>query len=63
MSTVASKSTSRPDFASFFNAALASYKRKTKKDLALGSPLSQVSVLQFPGGYPLCLSRGNPRVR
>ena len=34
MSTVASTSTSHPDFASFFNAALESYKRKTKKDLA-----------------------------
>jgi hypothetical protein len=29
-----STSTSRPDFASIFNAALESYRRKTKKDLA-----------------------------
>jgi hypothetical protein len=34
MSTVPSASTSRSNFASIFNAALESYKRKTKKDLA-----------------------------
>ncbi|KAF8487344.1 hypothetical protein DFH94DRAFT_23728 [Russula ochroleuca] len=34
MSTVASASTSHSNFASIFNAALESYKRKTKKDLA-----------------------------
>ena len=34
MSSVASTSTSRPHFASIFNAALESYRRKTKKDLS-----------------------------
>jgi hypothetical protein len=34
MSTVPSTSTSQSNFASIFNAALESYKRKTKKDLA-----------------------------
>jgi hypothetical protein len=34
MSTVASASTSHSNFASIFNAALESYKHKTKKDLA-----------------------------
>ena len=34
MSTVPSTSTFRPDFASIFDAALESYRRKTKKDLA-----------------------------
>jgi hypothetical protein len=34
MSTVPSTSTSRSNFASIFNAALETYKRKTKEDLA-----------------------------
>ena len=34
MSTAPSTSTSQPNFVSIFNAALESYKRKTKKDLA-----------------------------
>ena len=34
MSTATSTSTSQSNFASIFNAALESYKRKTKKDLA-----------------------------
>ena len=34
MSTSPSTSTSQPNFVSIFNAALESYKRKTKKDLA-----------------------------
>jgi hypothetical protein len=58
MSTVAPTSTStpHPDFASFFNAALESYKRKTKKDLAsdpllpslqsCGSPEAILSVFR-----------------
>lgn len=44
MSTVVSTSTSHPDFASYFNAALESYQRKTKKDLA-SDPL--LPTLQF----------------
>jgi hypothetical protein len=56
MSTVASTSTSHLDFTSIFNAALESYKRKTKKDLAshplnprlksCDSPEAILSVLQ-----------------
>src|SRR5712692_11325293 len=43
MSTVASTSTSRPDFASIFDAALEIYKLKTKKDLASHPLLSSLS--------------------
>ncbi len=42
MSTVASTSTSRPDFASIFDAALEIYKLKTKKDLASHPLLSSL---------------------
>jgi hypothetical protein len=42
MSTVASTSTSRPDFASIFDAALERYKLKTKKDLASHPLLSSL---------------------
>ncbi len=42
MSTVASTSTSRPDFASIFEVALEIYKLKTKKDLASHPLLSSL---------------------
>jgi hypothetical protein len=56
MSTVPSTSTSHPNFVSIFNAALETYKRKTKKDLAshpllpslqsCGSPEAVLTVLR-----------------
>jgi hypothetical protein len=56
MSTIASSSTSHRDFTSIFDAALESYRRKTKKDLAshpllprfqsCNSPEAILSVLQ-----------------
>jgi hypothetical protein len=56
MASVPSTSTSRPNFASIINAALESYRRKTKKDLAsdpllrslqyCNSPEAILSVLQ-----------------
>jgi hypothetical protein len=48
MSTVASTSSSHPGFASLFNAALESYKRKTKKDLASDPLLPRLQSCDSP---------------
>ena len=68
MSTVASTSTAHPDFTSYFNAALESYKRKTKNDLAshpllpmLQSCDSQEAILSvFRERIPLCDKTEDP---
>ena len=48
MPSVPSASTSRLDFASIFNAALESYRRKTKEDLALHPLLPSLQHYDFP---------------
>jgi hypothetical protein len=48
MSTVLSTSTSHSNFASTFNAALETYKRKTKKDLAKHPLLSRLQSCESP---------------
>lgn len=48
MSTVSSTSTSESNFASFFNAALDTYKRKTKKDLASHPLLPRLQSCNSP---------------
>jgi hypothetical protein len=48
MSAVSSTSTSHSNFASIFNAALETYKRKTKKDLALDPFLPRLQSCDSP---------------
>jgi hypothetical protein len=48
MSTVPSTSTSHSNFAPIFNAALETYKRKTKKDLAKHPLLPRLQSCEFP---------------
>lgn len=48
MSAVPSTSTSHPNFASIFNVALETYKRKTKKDLALDPFLPKLQSCNSP---------------
>jgi hypothetical protein len=48
MSTAPSPSTSHSNFASIFNAALETYKRKTKKDLALHPLLPSLQSCDSP---------------
>jgi hypothetical protein len=48
MSTAPSTSTSQSNFASIFNAALESYKRKTKKDLASHPLLPNLQSCESP---------------
>jgi len=62
MSTVPSTSTSHSNFVTIFNAALETYKRKTKKDLA-SDPLLPAFNPVIPRGYPRRPSRANPRVQ
>jgi hypothetical protein len=50
MSTAPSTSASQPNFVSIFNAALESYKHKTKKDLASHPLLPSLQACESPEG-------------
>ena len=60
MSTVASTSTSHPDFASFFDAALESYRHKTKKDLASDPLLPRLQSCNSPEAILSVFREGIP---
>jgi hypothetical protein len=60
MSTVPSTSTSRSNFASVFNAALETYKRKTKEDLASHPLLPSLQSCDSPGAILAVLRQQIP---